>query len=83
MQISYIKVILDLIPHQRDGQKILLNFIYIKISSLADTIIVNSVEFKKDLKKFSINTTCILNPLNKEILKKSKIKVKKSLAKIN
>ena len=58
-------------------------YLYKKISSLADTIIVNSVEFKKEFKKkFSINTTCILNPLNKkEILKKSKIKVKKIFSK--
>ena len=43
---------------------------------LADKIIVNSNEFKKDLKKeFNINATCIYNPLNKnEILNKSKKK---------
>ena len=37
------------------------------------------MEFKKEFKKkFSINTVCILNPLNKkEILLKSKMKVKK------
>ena len=58
-------------------------YLYKKISSLADTIIVNSVEFKKEFKKkFAINTRCILNPLNKkEILKKSKIKVKKIFSK--
>ena len=40
----------------------------------ADRIIVNSLEFKKDLKKeFSVNAFCIYNPLNKkEILEKSK-----------
>ena len=40
----------------------------------ADKIIVNSLEFKKDIKKkFLINSTCIYNPLNKnEIISKSK-----------
>ena len=39
---------------------------------------VNSKDFKKEFfKKFKIKTTCIYNPLNKkEILSKSKIKVK-------
>jgi glycosyltransferase involved in cell wall biosynthesis len=39
-----------------------------------DKIIVNSLEFKKDIKKkFSINSVCIYNPLNKdEIILKSK-----------
>ena len=43
---------------------------------LADKIIVNSIEFKRDLKKeFNVNATCIYNPLNKnEILTKSKKK---------
>ena len=54
-------------------------YLYKKISSFADAIIVNSLEFKKEFKKkFSINTGFILNPLNKkEILLKSKMKVKK------
>ena len=45
----------------------------------ADKIMVNSIEFKKDLKKeFNVNSTCIYNPLNvEEILKKSKQKSKK------
>ena len=53
-------------------------FIYKKILSLADSIMVNSKDFKKEFfKKFKIKTTCIYNPLNKkEILSKSKIKVK-------
>lgn len=43
---------------------------------LADKIIVNSIDFKKDLRKeFNINAICIYNPLNKnEILDKSKKK---------
>ena len=46
---------------------------------MADKIIVNSLEFKKEIKnKFNINSTCIYNPLNKkEIFIKSKIKTKK------
>ena len=46
--------------------------------NLADTIIVNSIEFKQEMKKkFSINATHIYNPLNKnEIIKLSKKKVK-------
>jgi len=53
-------------------------FIYKKLLSLADSIMVNSEDFKKEFfKKFKIKTTCIYNPLNKkEILSKSKIKVK-------
>lgn len=43
---------------------------------LADKILVNSIEFKKDLKnEFKVNAVCIYNPLNKnEILDKSKKK---------
>ncbi len=54
-------------------------FLYKKIISFADKVVVNSIDFKKEFKKkFSINAKCILNPLNKyEILKKSKIKLKK------
>ncbi len=46
---------------------------------LSDKVMVNSLQFKKDLKKeFSVNADCIYNPLNtKEIIKKSKIKSKK------
>ena len=40
---------------------------------MADKIIVNSLDFKKNFeKKFKINAECIFNPLNKnEIIKKS------------
>ena len=46
------------------------------IFSLADKIIVNSIDFKKKFKtKFNLKAVCIYNPLNKkEIIKKSKIK---------
>ena len=54
------------------------NYIYKIGLNLADTIIVNSIEFKQEMKKkFSINATHIYNPLNKnEIIKLSKKKVK-------
>jgi glycosyltransferase involved in cell wall biosynthesis len=44
--------------------------------NLADTVMVNSMEFKKDLKReFNVDATCIYNPLNsKEIKKKAKKK---------
>ena len=54
-----------------------------KIYSLADLIIVNSFEFKKELKnKLNINSFCIYNPLNQnEIIQKSKIKIKNKIYK--
>jgi len=60
--------------------------------NLANLIIVNSYDLKKDFyNRFKINSSCIYNPLNKkEILKKSEIKInnrlfrnKKSLKIIN
>ena len=49
-------------------------FIYKKIISLADIVLVNSIDFKNQMiKKFKIKVHCIYNPLNsKEILIKSK-----------
>ncbi len=51
--------------------------LYKKIYNMADKIIVNSEDFKKELKiKFNINSECIYNPLNKkEIIKNSKKKI--------
>ena len=51
--------------------------LYKYISNMADNIIVNSLEFKKQyLNFFNIKTTHIYNPLNsKEIIKKSKKKI--------
>ena len=51
-------------------------FLYKKIINLADEVIVNSIEFKDQMKKkFRINPVFIYNPLNKnEIIKKSKEK---------
>ena len=45
---------------------------------MADKIVVNSKDFKKEYKKvFNLNVNYIYNPLNKsEILKKSKLKIK-------
>ena len=45
--------------------------------NLSDKVMVNSLEFKKDLKKqFNVNAVCIYNPLNKkEIIKDSKKKI--------
>lgn len=51
-------------------------FIYKKIISLSDVVIVNSVAFKKQMENLlDIKVKCIFNPLNfKEIIKKSKLK---------
>ena len=51
-------------------------FIYKLIINLSDKIIVNSMEFKKQMdNNFNTKTVCIYNPLNfKEIIKKSKKK---------
>ena len=45
---------------------------------MADKIIVNSLDFQKELKKkFNLNSQCIYNPLNKrEIIENSKKKIK-------
>ena len=52
--------------------------LYKIIYGMADKIIVNSEDFKKELKlKFNVNSECIYNPLNKkEIIKNSKKKIK-------
>ncbi len=58
-------------------------YFYKSILKLADTIIVNSNDFKKQFRLyFSLNTVCIYNPLNKsEIIKKSKEKLRYSFLK--
>lgn len=60
------------------SQNIIKKFIFSKILKLANLIIVNSFEFKKELKKrLNLNSTCIYNPLNKsEIITLSKHKIK-------
>jgi len=47
--------------------------------NLADKVMVNSIQFKRDLKKeFGVNAICIYNPLNHdEVIKKSKKNSKK------
>ena len=59
---------------KNDFKKIIFKLTY----SLADLVIVNSLEFKRELwSKVKIKSFCIYNPLNKkEILKKSKKKIK-------
>lgn len=53
-------------------------FLYKKIISFADVVVVNSIEFKKQMAdKFNIKVKCIYNPLNiRDILHKSKMKEK-------
>ena len=55
--------------------------IFKTIYSLANLIIVNSKEFKKELNRnMNIKSVCIYNPLDKKnIIKKSKIKFKKNI----
>ena len=49
------------------SRNIIKNLIFKKVLNIADKVIVNSYDFKRDLdKKFNINSTCIYNPLNKK-----------------
>ena len=59
------------------SKNILKRYLYNIIYNLADRVIVNSIDFKRELKnKFNLNSISIYNPLNKnEILKSSKKKV--------
>ena len=61
------------------SNNIIKRYIFKKVLNLSDEVLVNSIEFKKDLKKeLGINSVCIYNPLNcKEIIKKSKKKSQK------
>ena len=61
------------------SKNILKRLVFKFFLNLADRVMVNSIEFKGDLKKeFNVNATCIYNPLNHdEILKKTKKKSKK------
>ena len=58
-------------------------FIYSKIIALADSVIVNSEDFKKQMdKEFKIKVNCIFNPLNiNEIKKKSFLRFKDNFLK--
>ena len=55
------------------------NYLFKFFLNRADKVMVNSIEFKKSLKKrFNVSAKCIYNPLDKlEILKKSKLRSKK------
>ena len=59
------------------SKKYIKKTMYKKIYGMANKIIVNSEEFKKELKlKFNLNSECIYNPLNKkEIIKNSTKKI--------
>ena len=59
------------------SKNILKKYLYKIIYNLADRVIVNSIDFKKELKnKFNLDSISIYNPLNKnEILKSSKKRV--------
>ena len=61
------------------SKNILKRLVFNFFLNLADRVMVNSVQFKKDLKKeFNVNATCIYNPLNHdEIIKKTNKKSKK------
>lgn len=58
------------------SKNLLKNMLYKKILNMADKVIVNSQEFKHEMKlRFSLKTECIYNPLNnKEIISLSKKK---------
>lgn len=60
-------------------------FIFKKVLRLSDKVMVNSIQFQKDLKKdLNVKSECIYNPLNlKEIIKKSKEKSKKIFSSSN
>jgi glycosyltransferase involved in cell wall biosynthesis len=61
------------------SKNILKRLVFKFFLNLADRVMVNSVQFKRDLKKeFDVNATCIYNPLNHdEIIKKTNKKSKK------
>ena len=61
------------------SKNILKRLVFKFFLNLADRVMVNSIQFKSDLKKeFDVNATCIYNPLNNdEIIKKYKKKSKK------
>ena len=61
------------------SKNVVKRFVFKKILNLSNEVLVNSHQFKNDLKKeFNINAKTIYNPLNrKEIIRKSKQKSKK------
>jgi glycosyltransferase involved in cell wall biosynthesis len=67
------------------SKNFLKNFIFRRILMIADKVIVNSKDFKRELdRKFNINTKCIYNPFNKStVIKLSKKKLNKSVYRNN
>ena len=65
------------------SKNFLKNFIFKRMLKIADKVIVNSKDFKRELdNKFNINTSCIYNPFNKStVIKLSKKKLNKSVYK--
>ena len=65
------------------SRNIIKKFLYRLIINFADKVIVNSIEFKKSLKKyFNVDSICIYNPLNKsKILKLGNVQKKLSFFK--
>ncbi len=65
------------------SKNILKRILFKYFLNLADKVMVNSIQFKKDLKReFNVNAVCIYNPLNSRyIKKKSIIKCKKIFGK--
>ena len=63
------------------SKNFLKNFIFKRVLKIADKVIVNSIDFKRELdNKFNINTKCIYNPFNKStVIKLSKKKLNKSV----
>ena len=61
------------------SRNIIKRYIFKKVLGLSNIVMVNSMQFKNDLKRdLNISAKCIYNPLNKsEIIKKSKEKSKK------
>ncbi len=61
------------------SKNLIKRYIFKRVLNLSNIVIVNSIEFQKDLKRdLNINSKCIYNPLNKsEIVKKSRKKSKK------
>ena len=61
------------------SRNLLKRYIFKIFLNLADKVMVNSEQFKKDLKReFNVKAVCIYNPLNKnEIKKKSRVKASK------
>ena len=67
------------------SQNVFKKMLYGILYNMANKIIVNSIDFQRELKKkFNLNSQCIYNPLNKkEIIRNSKKKIKINFFKKN